>query len=522
MAIEIIGSLSDTGYSSETIERVLLEGGLRLTQHGDAFTGRPGTRMVVHGEHVIKLRTEINPLTLSDAKRFVAGALAREREIGIHHPSKTWFLLPEAGTEVPRIANITPRLAPLHESGKLIQELGEGRYFQHVCALLDLYLKSASEHQVGLDISLSNFAVDTTGHLYYVDDDIYGWDEFHSLTHFLGILVRILPFTEARIDQLAACTRQAVLNHFRDPHWISVIAEDLRSLFVAEERKPLLKQMVKAITEDRALSLHVEDQPVITRAVGDIAPEVEFNFKIALMADIHANSAALERVLAYMDDHKIERGYVLGDVVGYGPNPVECIELLRARPQLVTIKGNHDHAVASGSYGLGFSSTGRHVVEWTAQQLDASARQWLSDLPLYITGTDWLGVHGSPNDKTFFNAYVYDMTYEDNLDTLEERRIRFCFHGHSHLQKVYYRTKSDDGSKTDRHQDLTQYISALVCPGSVGQPRSGIAGTEFALLDLETWGLEFLRLDYDILRTVERMRELNFPTNLADRLLQGT
>jgi diadenosine tetraphosphatase ApaH/serine/threonine PP2A family protein phosphatase len=130
-------------------------------------------------------------------------------------------------------------------------------------------------------------------------------------------------------------------------------------------------------------------------------------------------------------------------------------------------------------------------------------------------------VHGAPNDKTFFNAYVYEMTYEDNLLNLETRNLRLCFHGHTHLQKVYFRKGRQDRSSTAVRQNLNDYEQALVCPGSIGQPRSGKPGCEFALYDHQSGELEFIHLDYDATVTMNDMKTYSFPTNLIERLYRG-
>lgn len=195
--------------------------------------------------------------------------------------------------------------------------------------------------------------------------------------------------------------------------------------------------------------------------------------------------------------------------------------MLRALPGARVVQGNHDHAVATQRYSLGFSPVSRWVIEWSRERLSPEALNWLDGLPLYLQGDDWIAVHGAPNDKTFFNAYVYEMTYEDNLINMESRQLRLCFHGHTHLPKVYYRKRSQDSSNSALRQNLNDYERALICPGSIGQPRTGRPGVDFALYDRQSGELEFMHLEYNMDATLRDMHSYNFPPNLIERLDRG-
>ena len=119
------------------------------------------------------------------------------------------------------------------------------------------------------------------------------------------------------------------------------------------------------------------------------------------------------------------------------------------------------------------------------------------------------------------NGYVYRMTYEDNIKNMRERGIRYCFHGHTHIAGVYYARKTLTGHSVSSRYSLASVDQGLVCPGSVGQPRGGQTGLEFAILDTETFGIEFINLDYDVSKVIEDMNREGFPAQLGSRLLQG-
>jgi predicted phosphodiesterase len=242
---------------------------------------------------------------------------------------------------------------------------------------------------------------------------------------------------------------------------------------------------------------------------------------LALLADVHANLPALDIIMTYLKDQKIHNGIVLGDIVGYGPHPSECINIL-ANSGFAIIKGNHDHAVVTGSFSKGFSKTGKWVIEWTIKNITNNDKHWLSKLPEFLNADSWLAVHGSPMDPTYFNGYVYEMTYKKNLDNLEKRNISLCFHGHTHIMGVYARKSGiNDDFYTNETITLNQYDYSLVCPGAVGQARNGNPQCQFAIYDSQESKINFICLDYDIEKTIKDMKKLGFPESLQDRLISG-
>jgi len=113
------------------------------------------------------------------------------------------------------------------------------------------------------------------------------------------------------------------------------------------------------------------------------------------------------------------------------------------------------------------------------------------------------------------------MSYEDNLDNLQQRGIPLCFHGHTHLQQLYCRHRGRDEAWDAREGNLSDVAHALLSPGSVGQPRCGEPGAELAIIDLDSREYRFHRLAYDIERTLDDMRRFAFPSGLIERLQAG-
>jgi len=242
---------------------------------------------------------------------------------------------------------------------------------------------------------------------------------------------------------------------------------------------------------------------------------------LALFGDVHANLPALEAVLDFFKKEGVDQGLILGDTVGYGPHPEACIDRL-AETRFMAIQGNHDSAVINIAGRATFSPRARWAIEWTASRLDKARSEWLSLLPLMAQGKGWIAVHGAPVDPTYINGYVYDMTFERNLDVLQERGIPRCFHGHTHIAKVYGRTpglpdRVDDGST----HELKRFKYCLASPGSVGQSRQGKALAHCGIYDMEAQELRFFALPYEVERTARDMAEHGFPQELIRRLREG-
>lgn len=512
MAYQIIlaGVLDGQSPFSEADILELLERDSAALKHGATFTGRPSTTIYASEQSVCKIRTEIR-LDPRSALRWVHQALAKEQLYRVHHPHKTWFVAsdPEAPGEPPLIGNICPRLAPLHDVCQSPLDTGESpdtriRYLE---ALLAQYCRVAAQHQVRLDEGLSNFGADRDGQVYYLDDDIYNWDRFVSCAQMLGVYFRALQWLEeSHAAHLGERLREFLQTYFGDTQYAIVLAEQLRDVFIPNE--PLRQRLdvfIDALTKQHNRRMQVY------RGFSEAR-------YIALLADIHGNLPALDVVLAFLHAQNIHHTVVLGDIVGYGPYPAECIERLRTTDFMI-VKGNHDQGLAYGNYQKGFSQTARWALEWSEQHVRAEHKAWLADLPPVLHGEGWLALHGAPMDPTFFNAYVYEMTYERNLDYMQEKKLPLCFHGHTHLSGVYARRQG----RMDKHYnseevDLKPFDHVLICPGSIGQPRDYRAGAQFAVYDMEQRSVRFHVLPYNLEQVIGKMKQENFPQTLINIL----
>lgn len=530
--IEIIGAIDQQAHYDPTHVVQLLRCSSETLLLGSDFIGRPGTHIYADDHHVIKVRAEFN-FTAKQARLWTLKTLHKEQQLGVHHPYKTWLLITKPATdkiadeESVLIASICPRLKPLHIELKLAPaSIAERqRYLALFHAVFSMYFILAKTSSTKLDEGLSNFAVANDGVVYYLDDEYYLWDKFVSFAIMLGVYIRSFDWLDTEfISELSQILIERLSTVFQDNHCRLIIARQLHSLFMPQGKKEqLLLTLINALLNINKIAVS-DNNKIIERherSINNTIKPIISGRYLALLADIHANYDALCYVLDYLDEHAIKQGLVLGDVVGYGPEPKECIERLQ-QTNFRVIKGNHDHAVALGNIDVGFSGYARSTIQWTINQLSLHQRQWLDNLPVFEENAEWFAVHGSPMDPEFFYGYVYMMTYEDNLAYMADKNMRLCFHGHSHISGIFARDKNNrDLQPTGKRIFLNSYNHALVCPGSVGQPRNGCPMAQFAIYDREQHEISFIGIPYPVEPVIQKMRVAGLPEELGQRLLIG-
>ncbi|MDQ6712217.1 MAG: metallophosphatase family protein [Candidatus Dormibacteraeota bacterium] len=234
--------------------------------------------------------------------------------------------------------------------------------------------------------------------------------------------------------------------------------------------------------------------------------------KFALLSDIHSNLEALDAVLAALPE--VDRILVLGDIVGYGPDPNAVIDRLRS-VKARAVRGNHDQAMLDpGSLEL-FNPHAAAAARWTLEVLTAESRGYLKSLPLYGRLGHHRAVHGSPR-KPYIWEYILDELQA--LEILVRLGARYCFFGHTHLPRIF----TESGEQVPDGTDWIELpASALVNPGSVGQPRDGNPQAAFAVVDLAIPAVRFGRVPYDVATTQAKIREAGLPKVEAARLALG-
>jgi diadenosine tetraphosphatase ApaH/serine/threonine PP2A family protein phosphatase len=240
--------------------------------------------------------------------------------------------------------------------------------------------------------------------------------------------------------------------------------------------------------------------------------------RYGIVADIHANLAAFEAVL--QDMGPVDALWCLGDLVGYGPDPNECIELLR-RHEHLCVMGNHDAATIGELDTAAFNPAAAMAAQWTTRQLTDRSIQFLSALPYELTEGPFTIVHGSPR-QPIWEYITHESRAAANFGLFGTAA---CLVGHTHVPALF-ELQGDSNrvfgrvpgpGDTERIGDA-RFIAN---PGGVGQPRDGDPRAAYAVYDSEIGTLEWRRVTYPIKTTQDRMREVGLPQPLIERIAYG-
>lgn len=241
--------------------------------------------------------------------------------------------------------------------------------------------------------------------------------------------------------------------------------------------------------------------------------------RYAVLSDVHANLEALEAVLVDVDTRRPDAVICLGDFVGYGPDPVACVERLRGGLAAAVV-GNHDLAALDRMDIEVFNPYARAAVLWTRERLTDGVRAYLGELPRQVRRPAFLAVHGSPRDPT--DEYLFDVS--GARASFESVEFRLGLVGHTHVPGVFV----DDGDRVtarpltpDDVLELRATHRYIINVGSVGQPRDGDARAAYLWLDEGNARAQLIRLAYPFERTQEKMRAAGLPDVLAERLAVG-
>ncbi|MBN1256346.1 MAG: metallophosphoesterase [Planctomycetes bacterium] len=244
----------------------------------------------------------------------------------------------------------------------------------------------------------------------------------------------------------------------------------------------------------------------------------------AIISDIHGNLPALKAVLADIKKRKPDEIICLGDVIGYGPQPRECLDLVRKTCSVV-LMGNHEHAVLFGSEH--FTPLAQEAIDWTANQLrDPETLNYLASLSPQHRDGKIMYVHGSMRDplldylREADSPWMFHLLLESLLDDFDDTRV--CFVGHNHraflgteVGYLFPHYQPPDAKTKFNISGQKLYVSV----GSVGQPRDSDYRSSYVLYDGEN--VEYFRIEYDVDATIKLIREANLPEFLAERLLYG-
>ncbi|HYX86804.1 MAG TPA: metallophosphoesterase family protein [Gaiellales bacterium] len=240
--------------------------------------------------------------------------------------------------------------------------------------------------------------------------------------------------------------------------------------------------------------------------------------RVGVISDVHGNLQALDAVLAAIDAEDVDELWCLGDIVGYGADPVRCMQIVDERADVV-LAGNHDLVVAGVIDLETFAYDARDAAEWSRTVLEP---EQISALAGRMPGGEREGVqlfHGSIRDPVW--EYVIDP--RTAALCLDRQRLPLCLIGHSHVQLVWgYQADDLIGGTVAAGSELAYGEGPyIVNPGSVGQPRDGDPRAAFLILDTGAGRVVWRRADYDIRAAQAAIRDAGLPLRLAARLAEG-
>lgn len=239
--------------------------------------------------------------------------------------------------------------------------------------------------------------------------------------------------------------------------------------------------------------------------------------RIAIISDVHGNLEALDAVLEDIKAYQTGDILFLGDSVGYGPDPAECIKILKKDSRLL-LAGNHDRAVTGRTDVNYFNPHARAAVEWTQEVLGDEDKLFLDGLPIVERLSDegiYL-VHSTPKEPEQWHYLLTTWDAHINFLFFDER---ICFLGHSHQPVIIEKTTEGELIIYRNGVELKEGCRYIVNVGSVGQPRDGNPDASYAMFDDDR--IEIRRVSYDIVSTQKKMRKAGLPSFLIERLTMG-
>ncbi len=240
--------------------------------------------------------------------------------------------------------------------------------------------------------------------------------------------------------------------------------------------------------------------------------------RIAVLSDVHSNLEALQAVLLSCGSEQIDEYICLGDIVGYGADPNDCVSLVYDLTMHI-VAGNHDHGVCELTNIAFFNDAAQKAIEWSKHEILKKHTRFLSSLPLIMEHRDMLFVHSTPS---FPDAWNYILSMNDAIREFGFFESQLCFVGHSH-QPVSFsiNTAHEIGSSIDESFGCVNNKRYIINAGSVGQPRDGDPRASYVIYDTEKRQITFRRVPYDITVCQEKILSAGLPPFLAQRLEVG-
>jgi len=244
--------------------------------------------------------------------------------------------------------------------------------------------------------------------------------------------------------------------------------------------------------------------------------------RIAVFSDVHGNQEALEAFIADVSRRKVNLYVCLGDVVGYGANPNECIAMLQSLPDISFVLGNHDAAALESGYPYDMNRDAARAMVWTMETLSEKSIAFLKNMQPSIKMDNMLFSHSNPYSPLAW-YYVNDAEYAARSFARTKEKILFIGHTHVSLmitrKNIFSLLFKSPEENTAVHVDRRK--RQIVNCGSIGQPRDGDPRASYLIYDTQKGIMEFYRIEYDYETTAEKIRRKGLPESLALRLFRG-
>lgn len=246
--------------------------------------------------------------------------------------------------------------------------------------------------------------------------------------------------------------------------------------------------------------------------------------RFAVISDIHSNFEALKAVYKVLKKKHVDYTVCLGDVVGYGAKPKECIDFVREH-NIITVKGNHDHYVAEPRQDWPIQTYAKDAIFWTQDTLDQEEITWLKELPFDYEQAGISFIHASLECHNG-DYWPYILGTKSATFHFFFQKGKYAFFGHTHIPLLFTQHEGAEPSiellSSKMFDTVPERVSKfLINPGSVGQPRDFDCRASFAIFDDELEEIEHIRVEYDIQKTQKEIIEAGLPEMLAERLSRG-
>lgn len=492
-------------------------------------SGKFSARLLEVNNFIIKTDLTLVVEEFEKLKKELSKKVAISNKLKIYHPSKQWFIIKYNDKYLP--CSICKKLYTIHNISNLEYRLD---YFLD---LIKISLSIIKTHNIELDLNPSNFAYekDSPHKLYYLDDEFYETTELRSIGEFIVHRIRhenniSNEQWEVFSEKLCEVLNNSLSFYLEFAHVLNGLEEfslsprffDKRDIIIKKIKDSLYnknwKQKIIKDESNNKINIEAKNETEITKE------KIVNNKKITcVLADVHANLPALESVIEESKKLGATDYIILGDIVGYGPFPNETIDLVRTLPNLIAVQGNHDYAIGNNNFDTGMSKLGLKTATWTVSQLNNEKLEWLKNLKNNYKFEKHMYIHGSILDERYFLAYIYEMSYEENLKKADEMNLNYVLFGHTHVPYIYYINKKNKMcyKQNPTNVQLVQDNNVfLVNPGSVGQPRDRINKASFAIID-ENNNLSFHRVDYSIERAISEIKKIGIFPELINRLENG-